>query len=142
MAERTTGQGGADVEAALAAVTPAGRREDARALDRLFRDVSGFAPVLWPGGIVGYGRYAYTYDSGHSGTAPATGFAARKAAFSIYIMPGYADFGDLLDRLGPHKKGAACLYVTRLARIDTAVLAELVRAGLDDLARHWPVEPT
>ncbi|MEM0935436.1 MAG: DUF1801 domain-containing protein [Pseudomonadota bacterium] len=57
-------------------------------------------------------------------------------------MPGYADFGDLLARLGPHKTGAAGIYVTRLTRVDPFVIAEIVRAGLANLRKHYDVTPT
>ncbi len=126
----------------LARAEPERRREEGAVLDALFREVSGYQPEIWTGGIVGYGRYSYTYRSGHSGTFLATGFALRKAAISIYVMPGYADFGPILERLGPHRKGVSCLYITRLARIDAAVLGELVSAGLADLASRWDVRPT
>lgn len=56
------------------------RRDEARKLDALFRQATGFAPRLWPGNILGYGAYAYRYDSGHSGTSLACGFAPRKRA--------------------------------------------------------------
>ncbi|MFO6462960.1 DUF1801 domain-containing protein [Jannaschia sp. KMU-145] len=125
--------------AAFFAAQPPPRDAECAALDAMFRRVSGFAPELWRGNLVGYGRYDYTYASGRSGTFLATGFSPRKAALSIYIMPGYAEFGPILDRLGPHRMGKSCLYVTRLARIDLDVLEELVRAGLDDLAARWPV---
>lgn len=133
---RTTPRG-QDVAAYLAARPPPRDAEGAR-LDALFRGATGYAPEMWGDSIVGYGRYDYTYASGRSGTWLATGFAPRKAALSIYIMPGYAEFGPILDRLGPHRTGKSCLYVTRLARIDLQVLAELIQAGLDDLARRWP----
>lgn len=123
----------------VTSVAPEARREEAMALDALFRAATGFAPRVWTGGIVGYGAYDYTYASGRSGTWMATGFAPRKAKLSVYIMPGYADFGDILARLGPHQMGKSCLYITRLARVDPAVLAELVQAGLRNLATHWPV---
>ncbi|MEX0310094.1 MAG: DUF1801 domain-containing protein [Tateyamaria sp.] len=115
------------------------RRAEAQALDALFRRVTGFEPQVWTGGIVGYGAYDYTYATGRSGTWMATGFAPRKAKLSIYIMPGYANFDPILDRLGPHSKGKSCLYITRLARVDADVLGELIAAGLRDLADHWPV---
>lgn len=92
--------------------------------------------------MVGYGRYHYRYKSGREGDFLATGFSPRKAAHSIYIMPGYTDFGGILARLGKHRLGKSCLYVNKLADIDLDVLAELVRAGLDDLDRLWPVNPT
>ena len=68
-------------------------------------------------------------------------FAPRAREFSIYIMPGYANFGDILDRLGKHKIGKSCLYVRRLSDIDEDVLGELIRAGLKDLATYWDVHP-
>ncbi len=126
----------------LAAVQPARKAEEAQVLDRLFRGVTGFAPVMWGASIIGYGRYHYRYETGREGDFLATGFSPRKSAHSIYIMPGYADFDVILARLGKHKLGKSCLYVNKLADIDLEVLAELVRAGLDDLAQKWPVEPT
>jgi len=69
-------------------------------------------------------------------------FSPRKASQSIYIMPGYQDYGHILDRLGKYKIGKACLYVNKLADIDMTVLEELVRVGLDDLAKKYPVDPT
>lgn len=125
----------------LASVGHPGRREDALTLDALFRRTTGFEPRIWGTSMVGYGRYDYTYDSGHSGTSLATGFAPRKANMVIYIMPGYGNFGALLDRLGKHRLGKACLYLGRLKTVDLDVLGELIRAGLDDLGSRWEIHP-
>ena len=92
--------------------------------------------------MLGYGIYDYTYASGRSGQFLATGFSPRKSKLSIYIMPGYADFGHILNRIGKHTVGKSCLYLNRLDDADEAVLAELIRAGLGDLAKRWPVHPT
>jgi hypothetical protein len=132
----------ADVTSFLDSVAHPVRRADARDLDALFRAVTGWSPRLWGGSIVGYGQYHYVYDSGREGDFLATGFSPRKASLSIYVMPGYRDFGDILSRLGKHKHGKACLYVNRLADIDTEVLAELIREGLADLKRKYPVIAT
>ncbi len=126
----------------IASVPDPRRRGEASRLDAIFREVTGFRPVMWGPSMVGYGRYHYRYASGREGDALATGFAPRKAAISIYIMPGYADFGPILEDLGRHRRGRACLYVTRLDAIDEGALKRLIRAGLEDLARHWPVLPT
>lgn len=131
-----------DVARFIETVDPLSKREDARVLDQVFRDVTGFHPAMWGPTIIGYGRYHYRYDSGRGGDFLATGFSPRKARHSIYIMPGYADFGDILARLGKHKMGKSCLYVNKLADIDLDVLAELIRAGLRDLEQKWPVEAT
>ncbi|MEL7254411.1 MAG: DUF1801 domain-containing protein [Pseudomonadota bacterium] len=122
----------------IATVDHAHRRADAETLLPFFEDVTGFAPKLWSGSMIGYGRYTYRYDSGREGTFFATGFAPRKASMSVYILPGYQDYGDILTRLGPHKTGKSCLYITRLDRIDMDVLRELIEAGLRDLARIFP----
>jgi len=133
---------GSDVARFIDAVEPALRAADAAVLDALFRDITGFQPRMWGASIIGYGQYHYVYASGREGDYLATGFSPRKAALSIYIMPGYADFGDILARLGKHKIGKSCLYVNKLADIDMDVLAELIRAGLDDLQTRWAITPT
>lgn len=141
MAENKTTPTTQAVTEFLSQVSPDRRQEDAQVLHDLFAQVTGFKPKMWGPTIVGYGRYHYRYASGREGDHLATGFSPRKANLVIYIMPGYADFSEILDRLGKHKKGKSCLYINKLADIDLDVLAELIRAGLADLATHWPVAP-
>ena len=126
----------------LDSVAPPERQAEARRLVQVFAEVTGLQPRVYTGGMVGFGRYDYTYDSGHSGSSFATGFAPRKAELSIYVLPGYGDFAAILARLGKHKMGKACLYLKRLADADEAVLRELIAAGLADLGRRWRIEPT
>lgn len=139
MGENKTQATDADVAAFLNAVEPDRRREDALALEALFRRVTGWQPRLWGPSIIGYGTYHYRYESGREGDFLATGFSPRKANMVLYILPGYAGFGHLLDRLGKHKIGKSCLYINKLADVDTGVIEQIVRAGLDDLATRWPV---
>ena len=141
MAETKTRPTEVSVETFLAAAD-LGKRDDAVVLDALFQRVTGYNPRMWGPSMVGYGSYAYTYDSGHSGVSMATGFSPRKAAHAIYILPGYADLGDRLARLGKHRIGKSCLYVKRLSDINLDVLEELIRFGLIDLGKHWPIAPT
>ena len=131
-----------DVQDFLRQVEPERRRADGLRLNEIFQQVTGYAPRMWGPSIVGYGEYHYTYDSGREGDFLATGFSPRKANLSIYIMPGYADYGPILDRLGKHKMGKSCLYINKLADVDEDVLAELIRAGLADLDAKWTVKPT
>lgn len=142
MAENKTQVTPVDPAAFIASVDHPVRRADAETLDALFRKTTGFAPRMWGPSIIGYGQYHYRYDSGREGDFLATGFSPRKANQVIYILPGYADFGPILDRLGKWKKGKSCLYITKLADVDLSVLEELIRAGLDDLNSRWPVQPT
>ncbi|AVO37622.1 DUF1801 domain-containing protein [Pukyongiella litopenaei] len=141
MAGNKTVPTGADVAGFFDAVTPPRRAADARALDALFRRVTGFTPVMWGPSIVGYGRYHYRHDSGREGDFLATGFSPRKASLVIYIMPGYFGFPDILPRLGKHRSGKSCLYINTLADVDETVLEDLVAAGLARLRDIWPVMP-
>ena len=127
------------VETFLSQVTPDRRRKDAHRLNAIFQDITGWPPTIWGSSIIGYGSYHYRYKSGREGDFLATGFAPRKANLSIYIMPGYQDYSDILHRLGKHKIGKSCLYINTLADVDEAVLTELITAGLKDLGRLWPV---
>ncbi len=142
MAENKTKATGASVLAFLAAVEPERRRVDGLALDRMFREVTGFEPVMWGPAMIGYGRYHYRYKTGREGDFLATGFSPRKASLSVYIMPGYQDYGHILADLGKYKLGKSCLYINKLADIDMTVLARLVETGLSDLNKIWPVEAT
>ena len=140
MSDNKTVATDADVTAFLQAVEHPTRRADGLALDQMFREITGWTPRLWGPSIVGYGKYHYRYDSGREGDFLATGFSPRKANLSIYVMPGYQDYSAILKRLGKHKTGAACLYITKLADVDMGVLADLIRAGLEDLHRIYPVQ--
>lgn len=140
MPENKTRPNTAAVADFLAAVEPERKREEARQLDALFRKVTGWNPVMWGESMIGYGSYHYRYESGREGDMLATGFSPRKARHSIYILPGYADYGPILERLGKHAKGKSCLYVNKLADIDLDVLAELIETGLKDLSKQWRVK--
>lgn len=114
------------VEDFVAAVKSPARRGDAETLLALFKRVTKTEPKLWGPSIIGYGKYAYTYESGHSGEFCALGFSPRKAANVLYVLFSGSD-NAMLARLGKHKTGGSCLYVNKLADVDMDVLEEVVR---------------
>lgn len=118
-----------------ARATPA-QQADCQALMALLQRVTGEPPVMWGPSIVGYGAYHYTYDSGRSGTMCRTGFAIRGRELVVYLVTEGAEQAALLARLGPHKMGASCLYIKRLADVDTTVLEQLVAGSLAALRRR------
>ena len=126
----------------ISAVEHPTRRADAVTLDTLFRKITGWEPVMWGPTLIGYGSYHYVYDSGREGDALATGFSPRKANQVLYIMPGYLEMGDLLARLGKHRKGKACLYINKLADVDLGVVEEIIRRGLEDLGSRHEIRPS
>lgn len=125
MSERKTTPTSADVEAYLASVPDAGRREDARAVARLMRDVTGAEPEMWGGSMIGFGRMRYTVTDGEHEYF-AIGLAPRKAALTLYGLTYYGSNEELLGRLGKHTTGKGCLYIKKLEDIDPSALRDLV----------------
>ena len=138
MADTKTKPTAASVEDFLSAVEPAPRREDARAICALMQRLSGEAPRLWGGTMVGFGSYHYRYASGREGNAFRIGFSPRKGALVLYIMDGFPGHAALLDRLGRHTTGKSCLYLKKLADVDLGVLEELVAASLRHMRELYP----
>ncbi len=114
------------------------RRADAETLLNLFDEITGLAPRMWGPSIIGYGQYHYKYESGREGDFMMTGFSPRKQNLSVYILPGYTDYSDYLDRLGKHKLGKSCLYINKLSDVDMAVLRALIEAGFKDMKARYP----
>lgn len=97
----------------------------------LMEDVTGEAAVMWGPSIVGFGARPYTNTTGTMDWF-VVGFSPRKAALTVYgIHDGYGPANPMLDELGPHTTGMGCVYIKRLDRVDTAVLARLVREAWD-----------
>lgn len=88
--------------------------------------------------IIGFGRYRYTYDSGHSGEMCKIGFSPRKAQLVLYGMAGFEGREALLARLGKHKTGKGCLYINKLADVDLGVLREIAQQGWAAMSAKYP----
>ncbi len=108
------------------------RRKDARKLHSLMKELTGSRGAMWGASIVGYGSYHYKSKSGIEADWMCTGWSSRTQNFSLYIMPGYEfdDMKELLQKLGPHKRGKSCLYIKRLDDIHLPTLKRIVKAGL------------
>jgi hypothetical protein len=122
----------------IAGLDDAGRRKDCRALIALMRQVTRHRPKMWGGSMIGFGSYHYRYASGREGDFFLTGFAPRKSALTLYIMPGLERYGDLLKKLGPHRTGKSCLYLKNLDSVDHGVLEELVRDSVACMREKYP----
>jgi hypothetical protein len=131
-----------DPRSFIEAVDQPVRRADALVLDDLYRRITGWRPRMWGQTIVGYGSYHYVYDSGREGDSLAAGFSPRKANLSLYIVPGYQDYDAILSRLGKYKMGKSCMYINKLPDVGMGVLEELIRTGVTDLAKIYPVTAT
>lgn len=140
MAEQKTQPTKVDVKRFIADVPNETRRKDAEALLKMFAKTTGWKPQMWGPTIVGFGRYEYTYDSGHSGESCVCGFSPRKTSLVIY--PGQiasSKRAALLKKLGKHKSGAGCVYINKLSDIDPEVLVELIDQGVRGMQKAWKV---
>ena len=129
----------ASVAAFLKSVEHDQRRKDAQAVKKLMDKVTGLKAKMWGPSIVGYGQYHYKYDSGREGDYFLTGFSPRKQALTVYIMPGFSSYEDLLAKLGKHKTSRSCLYINKLEGIDIKVLEMLVRKSVSFMKKKYKV---
>jgi hypothetical protein len=123
----------ASVDAFLDAVDHPVRRADGKVVAEMLAEVSGEPPVMWGPSIVGYGRY-----KSPTGDWPIVGFSPRKGNMVLYVLRGVAEEQDLLDRLGPHKTGKACLYINKLSSVDLGVLRRLAELSVAIMRDRHP----
>ncbi|MCA9899936.1 MAG: DUF1801 domain-containing protein [Ardenticatenaceae bacterium] len=132
MSENKTRPTDLDVTEFLTNVDHQTRREDGFALLEMMKEITGETAVLW-GSIVGFGSYHYKYESGREGDMPLIGFSPRKQSMTVYIMPGFDEYDEMLGKLGKHKIGKACLYINKLADVDETILRQLIKQAYDHM---------
>ncbi len=113
------------------------QRTDCRELMALLEMITQQSPRMWGPSIVGYGSYRYTYESGHTGEAPLTGFAIRGRELVVYLVAESNRQKSLLSKLGKHKVTKSCLYFKQLADLDKSVLKQLVTSSVADVRRRY-----
>lgn len=126
MSDRRTQPNDTSVEEVVDRAGDERRREDARAVLDLMREVTGAEPVVWGPSMIGFGRQPYTTADGKEHEWFAVGLAPRKAALTLYGLTYDGSGEDLLERLGPHTTGKGCVYVKRVADLDRTVLTEMI----------------
>lgn len=113
------------------------KRKDSYDLVKLMERISGEGARLFGPSIIGFGKYHYTYASGHEGEAPLIGFSPRKAAISLYVFTGWEGHAHLLEDLGKFKLGKACIYIKKLEDIHEEALVKLMEATIDFLSSRY-----
>jgi hypothetical protein len=127
----------ASVSTFIAKVDDHQRRAECKTLSEMMQRVSGERPRMWGSSIIGFGTYHYKYASGREGDWMRTGFSPRRAAMTVYCMPGFKKMGKHLAKLGPHKHSVSCLYIRRLEDIDLVVLEKLIADSLVEMERIY-----
>ena len=137
MAENKTKETETAVEDFINAVENEQKRKDSWDLVAMMKRITGKEPRMWGSSLVGFGNYHYKYASGREGDFFVTGFSPRKAALTVYIMPGFEPYSDLMEQLGPYKTGKSCLYLKKLDAIDRKVLEKLIRQSVKDMRKMY-----
>ena len=128
----------ASVTAFLKSIEHERRREDCRTIVGLMQDITGEKPVMWGSSIIGFGSYHYVYDSGREGDMFITGVSPRKQNLVLYIMGGFSSYEKLLEQLGKHRTGKACLYVNKLEDVHLPTLRKLITRSVAAMRKKYP----
>jgi len=137
MATNKTTQNTSPVEDFINAVDNEQKRRDSWDMIALMKKITGAEPRMWGSSLVGFGSYHYQYESGREGDFFITGFSPRKSAFTVYIMPGFSDYADLMEQLGPYKTGKSCLYVKNLDVVDRGILEQIINKSVEDMRERY-----
>ena len=137
MAELKTKPTKASVTSFLNSVADKKKRADCKIIAQMMRDATGKRARMWGSSIVGYDEYDYVYASGRSGTWMQTGYSPRAQNITVYIMPGFGKFQELMKRLGKYKTGKSCLYIKSLEDVDQDILARLVKESVEEMRRIY-----
>lgn len=138
MADQKTKPTEVSVDSFIDSVPDEQRRNDSRVVLEMMRRITGEEPTMWGPTMVGFGSYHYKYESGREGDSFITGFSPRKNALTLYIMPGFERYDDLMSRLGKYKTGKSCLYLKKLSDVDPYVLEELVEQSYEHMKEKYP----
>jgi len=138
MAELKTQRNDKNVEDFLNTVSDEKKRTDSFTILELMEDVTGAEAEMWGDSIIGFGSYHYKYASGRNAEWFLTGFSPRKQNLTLYIMSGFDEYDELLQKLGKHSTGKSCLYVKRLEDVDQDVLRDLVSKSVEHMKETNP----
>jgi len=87
-------------------------------IDETIRTAAPELTAQTEGRMLGYGRFHYRYATGREGHTYVVSMMDGAQALSVYVM----------------SVGKSCIRVKRLEHLDLTVLAELVRASVDQHA--------
>lgn len=114
----------------LNGVADENKRNDSFKIVELIEQQTGLPAKMWGPAIVGFGSYHYKYESGREGDAPMVGFSPRANAISLYLATDFPGRKELLAKFGKYTEAKACVYIKKLADIDTEVLKAMADASM------------
>jgi hypothetical protein len=113
-------------------------RRDCWTLVEIMKAATRAEPQLWGPNIVGFGSYRMKYADGRETDWMLVAFSPRKANITLYIMPDFAGYDELMAQLGKHSCGKSCLYIKRLADVHLPTLTKLVESSVAHMRARYP----
>jgi len=135
MAELKTKQNDQSVEKFLNGIADKKTREECFTILEMMKQITKMEPKMWGDSIVGFGNFHYKYESGREGDWFLTGFSPRKQNLTLYIMAGFAQYDDVMKKLGKHKTGKSCLYINKLEDVNLPALKKLLQQSVKHMTK-------
>jgi hypothetical protein len=130
MTELKTQRNKASVRDFLGKIKDPDKRGEAQTILKLMQEATGAKPEMWGTSIVGFDSYHYKGASGREGDWFLVGFSPRKQNLTLYIMPGFERYPELMRKLGKYKTGKSCLYINKLQDVNLPTLKRLIRESV------------
>jgi hypothetical protein len=140
MPELKTKLNKASVPKFLSTIKDEQKRKDCVAICKMMEKASKSKPEMWGASIVGFGRRKYTYANGKEGEWMVIGFAPRVGNIALYGLKVFTMAeGKLKEnkkenapllKLGKYKEGGGCLYINKIADVDTKQLEKIIKLAL------------
>jgi len=130
MAELKTKKTKLSVNEFLKKIPEEQKRMDAYAILGLMEKATKAEGKMWGTSIIGFGNRNLKYESGRELEWFIMGFSPRKQNLTLYIPGTVNKQQALLKKLGKHKTGKGCLYISKLSDVDLNVLKAIITEGL------------
>ncbi len=140
MAELKTKLNKGSVPKFLSTIKDEQKRKDCTLICKMMEKGAKAKPEMWGTSIVGFGRRKYTYANGKEGEWMVIGFAPRTGNIALYGLKVFTMAeGKLKEdkkenapllKLGKYKEGGGCLYINKLADVDTKQLEKIIKLAV------------
>jgi Domain of unknown function (DU1801) len=113
------------VDKFLAGIKDEQKRTDCLTVLELMKGLTGEPAVMWGKDKVGFGKFHYRGKT-CKGEWFHVGFSPRKQDLTLYLHCELEKQTALLEKLGKHKIGKACLYLKKLEDAHVPTLKKLI----------------
>jgi hypothetical protein len=121
----------ASVKGFLETLKDSQKKSDSLIVLDMMQKAMGEKPKMWGTSIIGFGSVYLKYASGRELDWFKMGFSPRKQSLTLYIINSSQEQKELLKKLGKHSTGKGCLYINKLADVDTGVLEKIIQQSAE-----------